>query len=392
MLRRSKAACAMVLCPPALLSRVRNDLDRDPGSCRVLPADDDSLARSLREAGEWVLLAEGELVYDPRLIAESVSWSQSTALVDSAPDVQRHPRPQVAGGSFAGLLKLRKIELLEALRTGASILEPASITTSVADLTSRDVEDLPRYSRALRRELRPYWLPIADREDTRTARRILAAASGKGHQEWWVLLFNRPVEQFLSYYVAEWRITPNQITFISNITAYATTALFWFGNLWPGLAFALMTAVLDGLDGRQARIQIKTSKVGEWEHVFDAISELSWMAALCWSFSDGMTDLRFLYAGIAWFAFYGLDNYAYTFFRIRRNMMLDEASRLDAAIRLVASRRNTSFAYFAIALAAGYPAEGLLLVVGLHGFFAFVHWIRIVTLLQSQPRDAETET
>ena len=33
-------------------------------------------------------------------------------------------------------------------------------------------------------------------------------------------------------------------------------------------------------------------------------------------------------------------------------------------VRLVASRRNTNFAYFAIALAIGYPAQGLLAIIG----------------------------
>jgi phosphatidylglycerophosphate synthase len=209
----------------------------------------------------------------------------------------------------------------------------------------------------------------------------LAAAAGKGHMEWYVVAFNRPVEQWLSLHLAETRITPNQITFISNVTAYAATALLALGHLAAAFAFIVATGILDGLDGRQARIQIKTSKVGEWEHVFDALSELSWMVALGWFISAGFGEPLLAAATAAWIAFYAADNYSYTFFRLRRHMMIDEASPIDAAIRFVASRRNTSFAYFFIIAALGYPTQGFLAVVGFAGLTAAVHWIRVATLL-----------
>ncbi|RMH37698.1 MAG: hypothetical protein D6689_20810 [Deltaproteobacteria bacterium] len=277
-------------------------------------------------------------------------------------------------------------------RVPAARLDPAAlpdVAAAVAPDDARvDIDDLPRYSRALRRELRPYWLRVRTSTDVRRARRLLAAAGGKGHMEWWVLLVNRPVETWLSYHVTEWRVTPNQITFASNVAAVAAAVAFATGRLWLGLAAALANSILDGLDGRQARVQLKTSKVGELEHVFDALSEIAWVGALAWHLSGGLADAAIGWGALLWLAAYAADNAAYTFFRVRRGMMIDEASRIDAAVRFVGARRNTNFAYFAAALALGAPRVGFWIIAVGTAVTAAVHWLRVAVLLARPARAA----
>lgn len=367
MLRRAGRPAEALVCPADMAADAADEIASWLEPCRVITDGDAGaaeLAALLDDRGGPVLLADASIVYDPRLVAAAADWDEPCALVDSGGE---HP-------GFAGIAALAP----EAASSPAALLDLRGLA---ADLSPRDIDEMPRYSRAIRRALRPFWIPIDGRGDLPRARRTLARAAGKGHMEWYVVVLNRPVETFLSYFLAETPITPNQITFLSNVTAYAATALLALGRLWPALALVVVTGILDGLDGRQARIQIKTSKVGEWEHVFDALSEISWMLALGWHISNGFTEPLYLGGTLAWLAFYGLDNYSYTFFRIRRGMMIDEAGPIDAAIRFVGSRRNTSFAYFAVALALGYPARGFLVVVGLAGLTALAHWIRVATLL-----------
>jgi phosphatidylglycerophosphate synthase len=353
MLRRAGRSPDGILAAPELAAAVADELATWPDiECPVLePAE-------LGCGDDPILFFDGAVVYDGRLIDEAAGWRRPTALFDA--------------GGFAG------VALAPAGAAPSLDLERLSADPAIA---RRDIDEIPTYSRSLRRDLRPFALPIRGPDDIAAVRQTLAAAAGKGHMEWYVVAFNRPIEQWLSRHLAETRITPNQITFISNVTAYAATALLALGHLAAAFAFIVATGILDGLDGRQARIQIKTSKVGEWEHVFDALSELSWMVALGWYISAGFSEPLPAAATAAWIAFYAADNYSYTFFRLRRHMMIDEASPIDAAIRFVASRRNTSFAYFFIIAALGYPAGGFLAVVAFAGLSAAVHWVRVATLL-----------
>jgi Phosphatidylglycerophosphate synthase len=42
-----------------------------------------------------------------------------------------------------------------------------------------------------------------------------------------------------------------------------------------GIGLALIVGVLDGLDGKLARLKLETSKAGKLEHLFDALFENS---------------------------------------------------------------------------------------------------------------------
>ncbi len=375
MLRRAGTPVDLVLLAPgleSLESRLESEIETWQTSCPLARVE---AAGALLEA-DLTLLVEASVVYDKRLIELAASFQAPTRIVDSKSTDSKSTRKndqQIGIGAYASAA------VREQLEGGALDWSvPLGTGLEAADL---DVESMPLYYRAIRRELRPFWLPIDDEGDLPFARKTLARAAGKGHMEWYVVLINRPVETFLSYYVGEWRVTPNQITAISNVTAYAATALLAIGWLWSALAFVVVTGILDGLDGRQARIQIKTSKVGEWEHVFDAISEVSWILALGWHMSSGLGESLYVGATAAWLAFYAADNYSYTFFRLRRGMMIDEVGPIDHAIRFVGSRRNTSFAYFAIALAIGYPREGYLVMIAFAGLTALAHWTRVAMLL-----------
>src|SRR5690606_20972434 len=128
--------------------------------------------------------------YDGRLIDAAAGWDTPTALFDA--------------GSFAGLA------LVPATAAAAGALELERLVATPG-ITRQDIDEMSTYSRSLRRHLRPFALPIRGPGDVLAARRTLAAAAGKGHMEWYVVAFNRPIEQWLSFHLAETRLTPNQI-------------------------------------------------------------------------------------------------------------------------------------------------------------------------------------
>lgn len=93
-------------------------------------------------------------------------------------------------------------------------------------------------------------------------------------------LVHAPIETFLVSKLCKFPITPNQLTIFCNIIAWGATILFATGNLGCGIAVALAVGVLDGLDGKLARVKLETSKAGKLEHFFDVLFENSWWIAL----------------------------------------------------------------------------------------------------------------
>jgi hypothetical protein len=48
------------------------------------------------------------------------------------------------------------------------------------------------------------------------------------------------------------------------------------GHLIGGIVLALIIGIVDGLDGKQARIRVETSVLGKIEHRFDSFFEVVW--------------------------------------------------------------------------------------------------------------------
>ena len=133
----------------------------------------------------------------------------------------------------------------------------------------------------MRRQLRPLWFPAPGLQQQKQAEKLLIQAAQKGCLDFPAIVHG-PIENFLISYLCRTSITPNQLTLSTNIVAWAATFCFAAGHLIWGTILALAVGILDGLDGKQARIKIETSKIGKLEHTFDAIFEHSWWIAIAY--------------------------------------------------------------------------------------------------------------
>jgi phosphatidylglycerophosphate synthase len=265
---------------------------------------------------------------------------------------------------------------------------PIGLETALGGLSAerRDIGAIDPYSRELRRSLRPYWMRVESTADRDAIARLLVDASGKGHQDLPAMIVNAPIEKAIARRLADTRITPNQLTLLCNVFAYAVTALFATGQLVAGSIGAMVVGVLDGLDGRQARVQLRTSAAGRFEHLFDKVYEIAWVVALAWwlkpSFGGGAA-WRLL--GI-WIAAYLADTAAYDVFKWRRGVQLDEASLLDRSIRLFAGRRNVYSTILLIGVVAGRPDRAFQVTVAWAVGTAILHWVRVAVLVLGRRR------
>lgn len=56
----------------------------------------------------------------------------------------------------------------------------------------------------------------------------------KGASDILAYYIHRPLENRIVYHLLNTRITPNQLTIMTNAAAYCVTVLFFFGYLLPG--------------------------------------------------------------------------------------------------------------------------------------------------------------
>lgn len=309
-------------------------LSRTPDAMRPLVANPDAARRGLRvdlseeanailDPGPLFLVVRGDTIYDPRLIDLLLAQEKAMALSNDAAALA----PRESAEDFAGLTKI-------------------------------DIDALPHYSPALRRNLRPYCFSIAKTSPAEIERALIDATQ-KGARDFPAFL-HAPIEKALVARFCKTRVTPHQITIAWIILALITTGLFAFGQIGCGIALALIVGILDGLDGKLARLRVETSAAGKLEHHFDSFFEVAWPGVLALHFfrtgelSNAFAWLALLILaqiadGLAKGAIYG------AFAKLMRAPDL-----LDRVVRFFGGRRNVFIWILLIATIAGAPAKGLI--------------------------------
>lgn len=278
-----------------------------------------------------------ELYCDARLLRALSECEATTELIDSTPP--ENVKPLLARCGFIG----------SAISSGAVLMHGG-------EREFLDAADQPTYITAMRRSIRPVFFPAPPANLRKVAEQIILDTGQNGTLDIPAIL-QSPVEDFVMRWLWRTAITPNQITIFGCFVALAATALFATGHLWWGMLPALAIGVIDGLDGKQARVKIETSETGEWEHILDFFVETSWWAALAFWF-DGSAQLQHAWL---WFAAImlaeGVDQLAKRTAKIRTGRLLDDLTPFDRFVRRIGARRDIYIWSLAIGLALGIAAQ-----------------------------------
>jgi choline kinase/phosphatidylglycerophosphate synthase len=206
-----------------------------------------------------------------------------------------------------------------------------------------------------------YWVDIDTKKDVDRAKESLAVRSQKkrGASDFVAHYLNRPIENKIVHLISGSWITPNQVTILTNVLAYTTTALYSFGYVIAGAILAFVVGIVDGLDGKLARIRGCSTKLGLMEHVFDLLYEFSWLIALGFfsSQSHGSLPLLITACSITFIAFY---RFCYDQFRRAMGVSLDVYGRFERAFRRIAGRRNIYNVYILVGALLGVPLYSLI--------------------------------
>jgi len=320
-----------------------------------------------------LLVVRGDTIFDIRLLRLLVDQKNNAALVDSAVPAKIAPlvfsAPNTNSGKFCGAALLKR----QWLSTQSGRFENALFNgLDHGTVASLDVANQPVYDAMLRRKLRPFWFVAPPPQTKKLAERILLDSTQKGALDIPAWL-HAPIEKFLVSYLCRTSITPNQLTLFCNVVAWITTILFVTGHLVSGIVIALIIGIIDGLDGKQARLKVETTKRGKLEHWFDGIFEWSWWTALAYQFQvSGQLPGAFRY----WFllvAAEAIDGVAKGAVLFTTGKLIDELNGFERIIRLVGGRRNVYVWILAIGILFGAPAQAFVAMAWLEAMTAAVH-------------------
>ncbi len=259
----------------------------------------------------------------------------------------------------------------------------SALAAAAARLPLAEVE---RYAPELRGEVEPYILTVATAAERRSAWRVLLTHVQKQALDLPGRYFDTPFENFLVRRLAPTTITPNQITLLTLALAAVVAFLFLHGWLRIGVGLALVVGVLDGVDGKLARLKLATSKLGELEHVGDFFYENAWYLALA-AHLQALTQSAHLWlAGLALVALDLADSLLYLVVRRHTGAMLDELSTFDRRFRAVAGRRNVYVAIFVVGFFAGHARLAFEWAVLWASVTVGVHATRTAWVVATVPR------
>jgi 1L-myo-inositol 1-phosphate cytidylyltransferase / CDP-L-myo-inositol myo-inositolphosphotransferase len=271
------------------------------------------------------LFLPGDIYCDARLIRALAECEGECVLVDSAPPQEVLPL------------------LCDLKRDARGFVSNAAVTAnydSLGELPPLDAARVPPYILRMRRALRPIFFPAPSSGQMRRAERLVLDTGQNGTLDIPAIV-HAPAETAIIRWLCRTAVTPNQITAFGIAVGLIATVLFATGHLGWAVVFAVGFGVIDGVDGKLARVKIETTQSGKWEHIFDFFLEMSWWAALAFFFSRGSGQRTETWI---WFAVIlmaeVLDQLVKPVARAYTGRQIDDVSAFDRFVRLIGARRN----------------------------------------------------
>ena len=398
---------AMILsnCVKAIAAHVANEswrradvslTFRERTGAKVTVGDILECLAALRVASEGrILIVFAGFYCDERLLGSLADAQTNSALIDSDPPSIIAPLLENSDTHSSGRLlcaALLSSEWLSRKNRAGTLVEQITSDRMAGRIARVDAARQQAYVGSMRRSVRPVFFPAPSLERRSLAERLLRDATQKGVLDFPALV-HAPIEKWLVSHLCRTTITPNQITLGTGVLGLGVTLLYACGYLWAGVLLALVIGVLDGIDGKLARLKAQTTKLGKKEHDLDYVVETSWWAALAYHF-HATGQIRYAYViFFALFAFQRLERMAIQAVQRRIGRNLDDFAPFDRLLRLVAGRRNIYTWLFTFFLVIAAPATGFIWICFWGVASAVIHIVRALQIgFTGQDKVAPTST
>lgn len=329
-----------------------------------------------------VLVVSAGFYYDSGLLKALAEQTTTTLLVDSAPPADCVPLWKDRGVVFSAAALVERDWVSRQDHT-AALMDQLSSDAAAGRIQACDAARQPTYIRGLRKNVRPVFFPAPRPDLVKAAERFPRDAAQPDVQAF-VERFNAPMENWIVSRLCRTSITPNQVTLSALLIGLVITGSFATGHLWAGVALAYIFEVLDGVDGKLARVKVETTAAGKWEHVTDYFLEMSWWSALAFQFhARGL--------GNTWWWLLLLvgsdliDRLAKRPVKKKLGRHLDDVSNFDRFVRCISGRRCINIFILTLGLLLGDSESAFALICGWMAATAVVHLIRAFQIRFRKP-------
>jgi 1L-myo-inositol 1-phosphate cytidylyltransferase / CDP-L-myo-inositol myo-inositolphosphotransferase len=331
-----------------------------------------------QSASQRFLMVPANIYCDGRLLAALCAKDSSAALVDSnPPQFARHLIQNPCGPALVSR------DFLLACSTTAPFADELKykIDNRVIDIVDAAKQD--DYIVSMRRHVRPFCFPASRERDRRLAEHIILDSAQNGTLDLPAYL-HAPIETALISVLCKTRITPNQITIGGFIIGCSATAAFALGRVGLGILAALVFGIVDGLDGKQARVKIETTQGGKWEHYLDYVIENSWWAAIAFQLwrSGQFPSVFYFFALLVGSRL--LHEFAKRRAKMPKGRLLDDVAPFDRAFRLIGARRNVYVWILACGFLLHAFPQSYAVICGWAAVSGAVHLARSIWLCNTQ--------
>jgi len=182
-------------------------------------------------------------------------------------------------------------------------------------------------------------------------------------------------------------ITPNRITMLVNLLALAVIYLFLKGHFIFGSVVAYIAGILDGVDGKLARVRGRLTRLGHIEHSLDALWEQSVYAALAVGLGAHGYGVQALIMGIIFLVIDSFIRHVYNQFTLITGRSLKTYSAFDRKFAVIDGRRNFYVIYFLVSSILGNPLSGLFLSIVHASITAIIYLARSIQHLSMLDRE-----
>ncbi len=328
---------------------------------------------------ERFLIVPANTYCDARLLAALCAKQSPAALVDSDPpefaqSLIRNPcGPALVTRDF--LFALSPAPFFEELKK--------KIDNREIDIVDAAEED--DYIVNMRRRVRPLCFSAPPEQSRRVAERFILDSAQNGTLDLPAYIHG-PIETAIISLLCKTRITPNQITIGGFVIGSSATAAFALGRVGLGILAALIFGIVDGLDGKQARVKIETTERGKWEHHLDYLIENSWWAAIAFQlWRSGQLPNAFYFLALL-VGSRLLHEFAKRRAKMAKGRLLDDVAPFDRAFRLIAARRNVYVWILACGFLLDAFPQSYAVICGWAAVSAAVHLMRSIWICHGAVR------
>lgn len=303
----------------------------------------------LARAGDDLLFLDDALLIDDRILASIIQSEAACILAVDPRGIGKGMRSSenLLGvddkETFAGIAKI-PAALISAQAPNAPAEDFLTLLVQAAYFEDGrslfDIASVSLYLPDIKRNAPPILYRVSEREGADEATGDLISMAQKGVLDWPGRFIYPFFENTVTKVLLDSAVTPHHMKLVNIVFGFVGTYLFAIGQMIPALVLALIFGLLDGVDGKLARVKMLTSRLGSLTPIGNRIVEFSWYFGIAFALFREGSDGTIFALPLLIILSAGSELASGEFYRRISGVHLDDRGSFERKLRLIGGRRN----------------------------------------------------